>query len=80
MTRLAHQPRTRQLRNAADLQKSAEGMLQLLFSDYSQVKVPSPATASRARRKVDLAMMAHRRLQLQDIGVHNLSFQLSVLV
>lgn len=52
-------------------------MLQLLFNDYSDVKVPSPATLSRARRKIDLAMVLMRRAQWRDRGIGQCTVQLS---
>lgn len=51
--------------------------MQLLFDDWREVVVPSPATLSRARPKVDLAMMHLRRLELSEVGIENMSVQLS---
>lgn len=53
--------------------------MQLMFDDWSSIKVPSAATLSRARRKLDVAMMYHRRQELQDIGIKNLSIQIGYL-
>ena len=69
--------RSRRLRDTADLQQAIQGVLQLMFEDYNEVTVASAATLSRARRKVDLAMMIHRRQQWVDIGVASTSIQLS---
>ena len=35
--------------------------MQLVFADFSEVKVPSGATMSRARAKVDAALMVMRQ-------------------
>lgn len=72
-------PRSIRLRSASYLKTAVESMLQLLFSDYSTVKVASASTLSRARRKIDVAMMFLRRQQLSDVGIKNLSLQLSFL-
>ena len=74
-----HAARSIRLRDAAYLKEAVESMLQLLFSDYSQVRVASAATLSRARRKLDVAMMYLRRQTISDIGIPNLSIQLSYL-
>ena len=67
------------LRDGAYLKEALESMLQLMFDDWSSVQVPSAATLSRARRKLDVAMMYHRRQELRDIGIKNLSIQLGLL-
>lgn len=69
--------RSIRLRSATDLKASIEGTMQLLFEDYSSVKVASAPTMSRARRKIDLALMFLRRLEWEQLGIHNCSLQLS---
>lgn len=69
--------RSIRLRDSSDLKRAIEGVLQLMFEDYHQVSVASSATLSRARRKVDLAMMIHRRQEWVDTGISNSSIQLS---
>jgi len=75
--RSATPARSIKLRDAAYLKAAVESLLQLLFSDFSTVRVASAATLSRARRKLDVAMMYLRRQTLRDVGIHNLSIQLS---
>ena len=64
------------LRDASTLKKTIDATLQLLFEDYTDVKVPSSATMSRARRKVDLAMMHFRRHEWQQTTFEPVSIQL----
>ena len=73
-----HVPRMRSinLRDASTLKKTIDATLQLLFEDYTDVKVPSSATMSRARRKVDLAMMHFRRHEWQQTTFEPVSIQL----
>ena len=52
--------------------------MQLLFSDYSRIATPSASTLSRARRKVDLAMM-HDRRKHWDANIAETSIQLGSL-
>ena len=66
------------LRDASALKKTVEATLQLLFEDYSSVKLPHSSTMSRARRKVDLSMMFMRRLEWEQTGFQPISVQLSV--
>ena len=71
--------RTVHLRDASALKKTVEATLQLLFEDYSSVKLPHSSTMSRARRKVDLSMMFMRRLEWEQTGFQQISVQLSPL-
>ena len=68
------------LRDSKNLKQAVEATLQLLFDDYSSLKVPSAATMSRARRKVDVAMMYLRRSELEATGIAESSIQLSFLI
>ncbi len=72
-------PRSIRLRDAAHLKHAVESMLQLLFNDYGTVSVASKASLSRARRKVDVAMMFLRRRCWRDAGFKGTSVQLGFL-
>jgi hypothetical protein len=69
--------RTIRLRDAKALKKTVEAALELLFDDFSDVSVPSAPTMSRARRKIDLAIMFMRRQELAERGLEDCSVQLS---
>ena len=68
------------LRDASRMKATVEAVLQLVFSDYCDVWVPSAATISRARRKIDLAYMFLRRFEWIGRGIKNHSIQLSFSV